>query len=222
MIKTSQKVTLWILGLIGGNFSFGTMAASSNHDPFIELQVNTVRFRSAPKENQESHGNYLPLKIKNVPKNVNKITLFLLEHDSSNTTHKNWLCIIPLERKKLDYKPAKTEKIVFDVSTELLKLETSLGDGCEEPPDNKKRKKDLFGANAWNFQERELVLGKGAIQMNIIKNGNEKHSRDNHRARLGVQFDTGIQNFESDVIYDSVNYIYIPLFTLKIHFKISP
>ena len=197
------------------------MAAFSNHDPCIELQMNTVRFRSAPKENQESHGNYLPLKIKNVPKNVNKITLFLLEHDSS-VTHKNWLCVIPLERKKLDYKPAKTEKIVFDVSTEMLKLETSLADGCEEPPDNKKSKKDIFGANAWNFQERELVLGKGAIQMNIIKNGNEKHSRDNHRARLGVQFDTGIQNFESDVIYDSVNYIYISLFTLKIHFKISP
>ena len=195
--------TLEFLGLFGGNFSFGTMAAFSNHDPCIELQMNTVRFRSAPKENQESHGNYLPLKIKNVPKDVNKITLFLLEHDSSNTTHKNWLCIIPLERKKLDYKPAKTEKIVFDVSTELLKLETSLGDGCEEP-DNKKRKKDLFGANAWNFQERELVLGKGAIQMNIIKNGNEKHSRDNHRARLGVQFDTG-NPIISDIIYDSVS-----------------
>ena len=182
------------------------MTDLSNHDPCIELQMNTVRFRSAPKENQESHGNYLPLKIKNVPKNVSKITLFLLEHDSSNTTHKNWLCIIPLERKKLDYKPAKTEKIVFDVSTELLKLETSLGDGCEEPPDNKKRKKDLFGANAWNFQERELVLGKGAIQMNIIKNGNEKHSRDNHRVRLGVQFDAG-NPIKSDVIYDSVNII---------------
>ena len=182
------------------------MAASSNHDPFIELQVNTVRFRSAPKENQESHGNYLPLKIKNLPKNVSKITLFLLEHDSSNTIHKNWLCVIPLERKKLDYKPAKTEKIVFDVSTELLKLETSLADGCEEPPDNKKRKKDIFGANAWNFQERELVLGKGAIQMNIIKNGNEKHSRDNHRARLGVQFDAE-NPIKSDVIYDSVNII---------------
>ena len=180
----------------------------------IELQMNTVRFRSAPKENQESHGNYLPLKIKNVPKNVNKITLFLLEHDSS-VTHKNWLCVIPLERKKLDYKPAKTEKIVFDVSTELLKLETSLEDGCDDPPDIKKSKKDIFGANAWNFKERELVLGKGAIQMNIIKTGNEKHSRDNHRARLGVQFDTG-NPIISDVIYDAVNYIACHFFILKI------
>ena len=177
--------------------------------PFIEMQTNTVRFRSAPKENQESHGNYLPLKIKNVPKNVSKITLFLSGHadHDSDITRKNWLCVIPLERKKLDYKPAKTEEIVFDVSTEMLKLETSLveeKDGSE--PDNKKTKKDIFGANAWNFQKRELILGKGAIQMNIIKNGNEKHSGDNHRARLGVKFDTGIP-IKSDVIFDSVNYI---------------
>ena len=189
--------------------------------PFIEIDTNTVRFRSAPKENQESHGNYLPLKIKNVPKNVSKITLFLLEHDDSDTTSKNWLCIIPLERKKFDYKPTKTEKIVFDVSTELLELETSLveeKDGCE--PDNKKSKTNIFGANAWNIQERELVLGKGAIQINIIKNGNEKNSGDNHRARLGVQFDTGNQII-SDVIFDSVNYIYTFPKKNKNHFNFN-
>ena len=165
----------------------------------------TVRFRTKFKKGDSAHGNYLEMGEIKVPTGIETVILSIVSDDFS--THPNWLFVMPIQKTKLRFEPKKLDRIILDVRTDSLEfnnMDDFVTDGEPREPNKKKEKIDWFGEKSWDSDKGLLSIGKGKLQLNVIKGKDNAKTNKLHKLRLKIEYQGADYPRYSDVIFDSV------------------